>query len=142
MPRTKAAQPRPGDQPLLIVNRAGQEVPAHPVAPTRKPLDKPAFSGVDPEPHVHPRRGKGPVRQWFNIRGARGKIWVHATSAKDAIGTYKVSPYCRPWDDERPVWLGGSKIDLDVGEAGLYRIGPKETNEVVGPQGQNFRQAA
>lgn len=147
MPRTKRAKkpkeridPRKGDQPLLVPGTDGAEVasaaakpaPAKKVASRTQAVDR-CFPAAAEVPEDEDLQAKGKVYRWYRVHGARGKIWVSATSPADALGTYRVSRFFRTGDD-RPIHRGRTRADLPPGESGLQRRGRTEVQEVIGQQ--------
>ncbi|HUC87478.1 MAG TPA: hypothetical protein VMR75_04170, partial [Candidatus Saccharimonadales bacterium] len=88
--KDKVRRPRPGDQSLfdhareLNTNLALVDEEPIPILSTRKNV---------PDPDAKPKRGKGKVIGWYEIVGARTKIWVHGASDDDACGTFRVSKF-------------------------------------------------
>ena len=109
----KVRRPRPGDTSLF-----SDVLP--PILARRK---------NEPDPHAKPKRGKGKVIGWYEICGARAKIWVHGASDDDACGTFRVSKLSKSKDDP-PKPTSRFKRELEEGDYGIVRYGPHHTVEV------------
>jgi hypothetical protein len=112
MPRKKQPKPLKGlDQPLFD-EATDTVVVANAMTPgSADDEEAPNTWEYDPDPNHEPQRGPGPVWRFYYIKGARGRVWVHARSEKDACGTYKCSNYFQQNDDQ-PEATGRTKRKL------------------------------